>query len=172
MMRAGIDLERQSNCLGIRRQNVKQRAAGSRGADSWGHADRSGNGLRTAQRELSRTLLKSVSGSTCPQLNPLQRKPLLPQAATSSPIVRVVTNVIPSKWAYQTGLRTAHFRDPNGPQATFANEQFVDEIAAALKVDPIEFRLSYFNAAAKRDINVIQQVQKASGWVSTALAQQ
>ena len=79
---------------------------------------------------------------------------------------RVVTDVIPSKWAYQTGLRTAHFRDPNGPQATFANEQFVDEIAAVLKVDPIEFRLSYFNAAAKRDINVIQQVQKASGWVS------
>jgi hypothetical protein len=29
---------------------------------------------------------------------------------------RRTSNVIPSKWAYQTGLRTAHFRDPNGPR--------------------------------------------------------
>src|SRR5205809_1122797 len=80
---------------------------------------------------------------------------------------RRVSNVVSSKWAYQTGLRTAHFRDPNGPQTTFASEQFVDEVAAVLKVDPIEFRLSHFDpVAAARDINVIQQVWKAAGWVS------
>jgi nicotinate dehydrogenase subunit B len=80
---------------------------------------------------------------------------------------RRVSNVISSKWAYQTGLRTAHFRDPNGPQTTFASEQFVDEVAAALKLDPIEFRLSHFDPkTAARDINVIQQVRKAAGWVS------
>jgi nicotinate dehydrogenase subunit B len=82
------------------------------------------------------------------------------------PNQRSISNVIPSKWAYQTGLRTAHFRDPNAPQVTFANEQFMDEVAAVLKVDPIEFRLSYLDAAAMRDNNVIQQVKKASGWVS------
>ena len=80
---------------------------------------------------------------------------------------RRVSNVIPSKWAYQTGLRTAHMRDPNGPQVTFASEQFVDEVAAALKMDPIEFRLAHLEpSTGARDINVIQQVRKASNWVS------
>ena len=80
---------------------------------------------------------------------------------------RRVSNVIPSKWAYQTGLRTAHMRDPNGPQVSFASEQFVDEVAAALKMDPIEFRLAHLDAATgARDINVIEQVRKASNWVS------
>jgi CO/xanthine dehydrogenase Mo-binding subunit len=79
---------------------------------------------------------------------------------------RRISNVIPSKWAYQTGLRTAHLRDPNGPQVSFASEQFVDEVAAALKLDPIEFRLTYMDPKATRDINVIEQVRKASGWVS------
>ena len=83
------------------------------------------------------------------------------------PNKRRISNVIPSKWAYQTGLRTAHLRDPNGPQVTFASEQFVDEVAAALKLDPIEFRLSYLDpATAGRDINLIQQVKKTSGWIS------
>jgi hypothetical protein len=80
---------------------------------------------------------------------------------------RRVSNVVSSKWAYQTGLRTAHLRDPNGPQTTFASEQFVDEVAASLKLDPIDFRLSHFDPmTAARDINVIEQVKKASGWVS------
>ena len=48
------------------------------------------------------------------------------------PNKRRISNVIPSEWAYQTGLRTAHLRDPNGPQVSFASEQFVDEVAAAL----------------------------------------
>jgi nicotinate dehydrogenase subunit B len=80
---------------------------------------------------------------------------------------RRMSNVIPSKWAYQTGLRTAHLRDPNGPQVTFASEQFVDEVAAALKLDPIQFRLNYLDpAAAWRDIRIIQQVSQAAGWIS------
>ena len=80
---------------------------------------------------------------------------------------RRISNVIPSKWAYQTGLRTAHMRDPNGPQATFASEQFVDEVAAALKRDPIEFRLAYLDPSmAGRDVNVIEQVRKAANWIA------
>src|SRR4029079_19457058 len=83
------------------------------------------------------------------------------------PNKRRISNVIPSEWAYQTGLRTAHLRDPNGPQVSFASEQFVDEVAAALKMDPIEFRLAYLDpAAAGRDINIIQQARKQSGWAS------
>jgi len=80
---------------------------------------------------------------------------------------RRTSNVIPSTWAYGTGLRTAHLRDPNGPQVSFASEQFVDEVAAALNMDPIEFRLSYLDPKqAWRDVAVIAEVRKASGWIA------
>jgi CO/xanthine dehydrogenase Mo-binding subunit len=50
-------------------------------------------------------------------------------------------------------------------RVSFASEQFVDEVAAALKQDPIEFRLSYLDpSAAWRDVALIEQVRKASGW--------
>ena len=38
-------------------------------------------------------------------------------------------------------LRTGNLRDPNGPQVTFAFEGFIDELAAAAKADPVQFRL-------------------------------
>jgi nicotinate dehydrogenase subunit B len=80
---------------------------------------------------------------------------------------RRMSNVIPSKWAYGTGLRTAHLRDPNGPQVSFASEQFVDEVASELHLDPIEFRLSYLDREKSwRDVAVIEEVRKASGWTS------
>src|SRR5258708_37554473 len=37
-------------------------------------------------------------------------------------------------------LRSSHLRDPVGPQIHFASESFMDEVAAALNLDPIEFR--------------------------------
>ena len=119
-------------------------AAGAGRTDPRRHADRSGNGLRTAQRELSRNF------RSAPLRPPLRLQLRLRcRPGGRFPNQRRITNVIPSKWAYQTGLRTAHFRDPNGPQVTFANEQFMDEIAAVLKVDPIEFRLSYLDPARR-----------------------
>jgi CO/xanthine dehydrogenase Mo-binding subunit len=42
-------------------------------------------------------------------------------------------------------LRTTHLRDPEGPATTFATESFMDELAAAAKADPIEFRLKYLD---------------------------
>jgi CO/xanthine dehydrogenase Mo-binding subunit len=42
-------------------------------------------------------------------------------------------------------LRTTHLRDPNGPAGTFAGESFMDEIAAAARADPVEFRLRYMD---------------------------
>ena len=52
----------------------------------------------------------------------------------------------------------AHLRDPNGPELQFASESFIDELALAAGVDPIEFRLKY--AMGPRDIAVI----KAATW--------
>ncbi len=40
-------------------------------------------------------------------------------------------------------LRTGNLRGPNGPQVTFAYESFIDELAAAVKADPVKFRLRH-----------------------------
>ncbi len=61
-------------------------------------------------------------------------------------------------------LRTSHLRDPVGPQIHFASESFMDEVAAALDVDPIEFRLRYVKDA--RDIAVIKAAAEKAGWQS------
>jgi nicotinate dehydrogenase subunit B len=61
-----------------------------------------------------------------------------------------------------TGLRSANMRDPNGPQTAFASEQFVDELAAAVGQDAVDFRLAYLTE--ERDRNVVRQVKQAAGW--------
>ncbi len=65
-------------------------------------------------------------------------------------------------------LRTSHLRDPVGPQIHFASESFMDEMAAALNVDPIELRLRHVKN--NRDIAVIKAVAEKSGWQHAALA--
>jgi CO/xanthine dehydrogenase Mo-binding subunit len=59
-------------------------------------------------------------------------------------------------------LRTSHLRDPVGPQIHFASESFIDEVAAALNLDPIEFRLRHVKDA--RDIAVIKAAAEKANW--------
>ena len=62
--------------------------------------------------------------------------------------------------------------DPNGPQSTFASESFIDELAAAAKVDPYEFRMQLLTADSKddsafrraRSIAVLKAAAQAYGW--------
>ena len=61
-------------------------------------------------------------------------------------------------------LRTSHLRDPVGPQVHFASESFMDEVAAALGVDPIEFRLRHVKDP--RDIALIKAAADKAGWQS------
>lgn len=61
------------------------------------------------------------------------------------PNIRSTGHIIPALYTSQSPLRTMHLRDPNGPAGTFAGESFVDELAAAAGVDPIEFRLRYLD---------------------------
>jgi nicotinate dehydrogenase subunit B len=61
-------------------------------------------------------------------------------------------------------LRSSHMRDPVGPQIHFASESFIDEVAAALKLDPVEFRLRYVRDP--RDIAVIKAAAEKAGWQS------
>jgi nicotinate dehydrogenase subunit B len=52
-------------------------------------------------------------------------------------------------------LRTAHLRDPVGPQIQFASESFIDEIAAAVGFGPVAFRFLYLKAPREMPISWI-----------------
>jgi nicotinate dehydrogenase subunit B len=59
-------------------------------------------------------------------------------------------------------LRTSHLRDPLGPEVHFGSEQFIDEIAAAVGVDPVAFRLQYISAP--RDAAIVKAAADKAGW--------
>src|SRR5439155_139267 len=59
-------------------------------------------------------------------------------------------------------LRTAHMRDPVGPEIHFGSEQFIDEIAAATGEDPVAFRVRYLTAP--RDVAVVKAAAEKAGW--------
>ena len=82
------------------------------------------------------------------------------------------TRVVRFPLAFETPLRTGNLRDPNGPQTTFAGESFIDEMAAATKADPVEFRLRLLHGSQEddavfrraRSIAVIEAAVDAYGW--------
>lgn len=59
-------------------------------------------------------------------------------------------------------LRVSALRGLGSPQNTFANESFIDEMAALAKADPIAFRIKHLKDA--RAIAVLQEVAKLSKW--------
>ena len=106
-------------------------------------------------------------------------RPAAGSAATPSdmyaiPNRRMATHVVSLPLIWETPLRTGNLRDPNGPQATFAAESFIDELAAAAKADPLEFRLKLLKASnaddsgfkRARSIAVLEAVAKAYSWDS------
>jgi CO/xanthine dehydrogenase Mo-binding subunit len=56
---------------------------------------------------------------------------------------RMVWETIPPFLDRASPLRSSHLRDPVGPQIHFASESFMDEIAYALGIDPLELRLRH-----------------------------
>ncbi len=75
----------------------------------------------------------------------------LPSEMYVIPNRRQTTAVIPLPLVWETPLRTGNLRDPDGPQVTFAAESFIDELAAAAKADPVEFRLKLLTASSTDD---------------------
>lgn len=71
---------------------------------------------------------------------------------------------IPPLLERSSPLRGAHLRDPVGPQIHFASESFMDEVAAALSLDPIEFRLRHVKDP--RDQMLIKAAAEKFGWDS------
>lgn len=65
---------------------------------------------------------------------------------------------------YPFGIRTTFLRSPGQYQITFAQESFVDEIAARTGQDPLAFRLDHLTD--ERAIAVLKAAAKAAGWES------
>jgi len=88
------------------------------------------------------------------------------------PNKRTAAHVVGLPLVWETPLRTGNLRDPNGPQVTFASESFIDELAAAAKADPYEFRMKMLRASTTddsgfkraRSIAVLQAAADKYGW--------
>ena len=91
---------------------------------------------------------------------------------TRLPNRRTLLEVVGLPLIWETPIRTGNLRDPNGPQSTFAAESFIDEMAAAAKADPIEFRMRMLTASnaddngfrRARSIAVLKAAAEKYGW--------
>jgi nicotinate dehydrogenase subunit B len=61
-------------------------------------------------------------------------------------------------------LRTAHLRAPSCLETSFGVEQFMDEIAAEQKMDPLEFRIKHLEEAPR--IESLKMVKERAKWES------
>ncbi len=65
-------------------------------------------------------------------------------------------------WLENSPLRGSSFRSLGGAENTFANESFVDELAAAAHVDPLEYRLRYLPEPRLREV-LMAAAEKLAG---------
>jgi len=63
-----------------------------------------------------------------------------------------------------TPFRPSWIRTPGRMQNTFANESFIDEVAAAVNADPLEFRINYTDPADKRGLEVLHRLASLAKW--------
>lgn len=73
------------------------------------------------------------------------------------PAQRVTVHYVPNSF-----LRVSSFRSLGGSMNTFANESFIDELAAAARLDPVEYRLRYL--ADPRERAVLIAAAEKAGW--------
>jgi CO/xanthine dehydrogenase Mo-binding subunit len=94
-----------------------------------------------------------------------------PSVQYAIPHRRLAAHVVALPMIWETPLRTGNLRDPNGPQVTFAFESFIDELAAAARTDPVQFRLDMIAGSAEdnvfrkaRSLAVVRAAVEAYGW--------
>jgi nicotinate dehydrogenase subunit B len=73
------------------------------------------------------------------------------------PAQRVTVHYVPDSF-----LRVSSFRSLGGSMNTFANESFMDELAAAASIDPLDYRLRYL--ANPRERAVLIAAAQRAGW--------
>jgi CO/xanthine dehydrogenase Mo-binding subunit len=77
--------------------------------------------------------------------------------------LKIESKTIPWMFAEPMPLRTASLRSPGEPPRVFATESFMDEIAAELRMDPVQFRLAHLKND-KRISEALRTVAEKSGW--------
>ena len=102
---------------------------------------------------------------------PAQGRASTPSVMYAIPNQRLTAQSVALPMIWETPLRTGNLRDPNGPQVTFAFESFIDELAAAAKADPVQFRLDMIAGGPEdgmfrraRSLAVVRAVAEADGW--------
>ncbi len=76
---------------------------------------------------------------------------------------RVVCDSIPWRFAEPIPLRCNNLRAPGQIATSFASESFMDEIAAELHLDPVQFRLRYLTHR-KRHMAALNAAAAKAGW--------
>ena len=99
--------------------------------------------------EVDTVLLSQLIGTR--RDTPARGSAAAPSEMYAIPNRRMTTHVVSLPLVWETPLRTGNLRDPNGPQATFASESFIDELAAAANADPLEFRMKMLTASTDED---------------------
>ena len=115
-------------------------------------------------------LIAQLMGSR--RANPASGSSAMPSEMYAIPNRRMGGEVVSLPVVWETPLRTGNLRDPNGPQSTFGAESFIDELAAAAKTDPLEFRMKMLTAATTddpgfrraRSVAVLKAAAEAYGW--------
>lgn len=108
-----------------------------------------------------------------PPLSPPPSPPLGDDSLNSTPWYSLPTQRVLSYGVYQPWLFTGPLRSPSRLQNTFAAESFMDELALAVGMDPVDFRMKHVGRDSRLKA-VIQGAAQLAGWqtrVSPAPAQ-
>ncbi len=121
--------------------------------------DFSGRGIPPDPRRAGDTLAGQLIGLQAKSVD----EPATLQESYAFANKRNVGEVLP--WPQESSpLRTAFLRAPGQPATEFGAESFIDEVAAGLRADPVEFRLRYLRDP--RAIAVVQAAAQRAGWIS------
>ena len=120
--------------------------------------------------EVDTVLIAQLMGTR--RATPARGGAATPSEMYAIPNRRTAAHVVGLPLVWETPLRTGNLRDPNGPQVTYASESFIDELAAAAKADPVDFRLKLLTASTTddsgfkrvRSIACIKAAAEKYGW--------
>lgn len=137
---------------------------------AWEYDARAADYHHVGYNEPDTVLIAQLAGMG--RTTPASGRASTPSDMYAIPSRRTTTQVVSMPLVFETPLRTGNLRDPDGPQVTFANESFIDEMAVAAKADPVEFRLRLLGASTAddggfkraRSIAVVNAAVAAYGW--------
>jgi CO/xanthine dehydrogenase Mo-binding subunit len=137
---------------------------------SYAYSARSCDYNHVGYNEHDTVLIAQLMGAR--RTKPTKGSSEVPSDMYAIPHRRMAGEVVSLPMIWETPLRTGNLRDPNGPQSTFGSESFIDELAAAGKADPLEFRINMLKADPSddaghrraRSIAVLKAAAEAYGW--------